>query len=118
MIKAGFIGTGGISGVHLQFLKSRSDVEIAALCDANSENLKKRQDEFGGEGFDDFNVMLEKADLDAVWICTPPKVRREPLIACANKRIPVFCEKPVERSEDRGRELADELAHDDHQLEL
>ena len=54
MIRAGFIGTGGISSVHLEYLQSRDDVEVTALCDVNPENLKKRRDEFGGEGFDDF----------------------------------------------------------------
>ncbi len=30
-MKVGFIGTGGISSVHLKYLKSRKDVEIALL---------------------------------------------------------------------------------------
>ena len=42
MTRAGFIGTGGISGVHLRYLASREDVEIAALCDVSEENLKKK----------------------------------------------------------------------------
>lgn len=109
MIKVGCIGTGGISGVHLRYLKKRDDVKIVALCDVKEENLEQHQKEFGGQGFTDFHEMLERTKLDAVWLCTPPQVRREPLLACADRGIPVFCEKPVERSLDRAEEIAVEL---------
>ena len=110
MIRVAMIGTGGISAVHLNYLKSRSDVEIAALCDVSSENLQRRREEFGGKPCDDFRTMLQEQKLDAVWLCTPPQVRGEPLIACAEKGVPVFCEKPAEREEQRGVEIAAKLA--------
>jgi len=109
MIRAGFIGTGGISPVHLRYLKTRPDVRITALCDINDENLKKRQAEYGGNAYHDLHEMLGKEDLDAVWVCTPPQVREEPLVACARKGIPVFCEKPVERDVDRGDRIDAQL---------
>jgi len=109
MIKAGCIGTGGISGVHLRYLQTRGDVEIAALCDVNAENLERARKQYGGRGFADFREMLKSEKLDAVWICTPPQVRREPLLACADRGIPVFCEKPVERDLARARSIAREL---------
>ncbi len=43
MIKVAVIGTGGISGVPLDFLQKRDDVEIVGLCDTNTDNLKQRQ---------------------------------------------------------------------------
>lgn len=109
MIKAGFIGAGGICGIHLKCLQAHKDVKIVALCDINREQALKRQSEFGGEVFDDFEEMLGKVRLDAVWLCTPPAIRRAPLLACAARGIPVFCEKPVERSEAEGRKIAAEL---------
>ncbi|MDO9543167.1 MAG: Gfo/Idh/MocA family oxidoreductase [Kiritimatiellia bacterium] len=109
MIRAGFIGTGGISGAHLKYLQARKDVKIAALCDLNRAQVLKKQKEFGGDVFTDFNEMLKRVRLDAVWLCTPPWVRRTPLLACADRGIPVFCEKPVERSETGGRQIAAEL---------
>jgi len=109
MIRAAFIGTGNISGVHLSYLKSRKDVEIAALCDIKAENLEARRKEFGGEPFSDFRTMLESTKLDAVYLCTPPLVRCEPLLACAKKGIPVFCEKPAGRDEKVSARLAREI---------
>ena len=118
-LKIGVIGTGGISGVHLDYLKTRAptanagpassapssrskpgsqaSVEIAALCDINPKNLNARLQKYGGAGFDNYERMLDSVKLDAVWLCTPPQVRFEPLIACADRGIPVFCEKPVAR---------------------
>ncbi|MCX7846727.1 MAG: Gfo/Idh/MocA family oxidoreductase [bacterium] len=111
MIRVGFIGTGRISTVHLRYLKTQPDVTIVALCDVSPDNLKQRQREFGGTPYHDFRQMLAHESLDAVWLCTPPQVRLEPLIACAARAIPVFCEKPVERDLNRARLIADQLAH-------
>ncbi len=110
MLNVGFIGVGGISGVHLDVLKTRQDVRIAALCDTNPTTLKKQRRTYGGQPFGDFRKMLDQVRLDAVWICTPPLVRKEPLLACADRGIPVFCEKPVEHHPARGRAIAAALA--------
>jgi len=109
MLKIGFIGTGNIAGMHLQYLRSRADVKIAALCDVRMENAERRCAEFGGMAYGDFRSMLDGHRLDAVWLCTPPQVRREPLLACAERGIPVFCEKPVECHLESAREVAQAL---------
>jgi predicted dehydrogenase len=108
-LRIAFIGTGGISRVHLQCLKMREDVEISGLCDINPEALEKRTKEFGGKPFSDFQQMLDEIRPDAVWICTPTGVRYEPLIACKKRDIPVFCEKPVARTVEEGEKILDEL---------
>jgi predicted dehydrogenase len=95
--------------MHLNYLKSRKDVEVVALCDVNAENLERRRKEFGGEPFTDFRTMMEKTKPDAVYLCTPPLVRREPLLACAKKGIPVFCEKPAGRDERASARVAREI---------
>lgn len=106
MINVGFIGTGGISPSHLNYLKKRKDVRIAALCDIQADCVAQRQKEYGGTAFTDFRKMLDQTRLDAVWICTPPSTRKEPLLACADRKIPVFCEKPVEHDEAKGRAIS------------
>lgn len=110
MIKAAFIGVGGISAAHLRCLQARKDVKIAGLADPNRANAEKRQAEFGGDIFADYRAMLDQTKPDAVWLCTPSTVRREPLLDCARRRIPVFCEKPVERRVPVGAAIAAELA--------
>ncbi len=108
-IRAGFIGVGDISHVHLSYLKSREDVDIVALSDPNRDNLQKRLAEFGGTGYADYRDMLENETLDAVWICTPPKIRKEPILESVDRNLAVFCEKPVERDLMKARAIAEEL---------
>lgn len=110
MIRTAFIGVGGVTPVHLSYLKTRRDVRVTALCDIKREQLVKRQQEFGGEIFTDYREMLDRVKPDAVWLCTPPSVRREPLLACADRGIPVFCEKPAERREAEAAATARGLA--------
>ena len=109
MIRVGLIGTGGISRTHLDFLKSRNDVQITALCDIDEGKLAQAVSGYGGNGYTDLHRMLKETVLDAVWVCTPPGVRREPLLACAHRGVPVFCEKPAERSIESGEEIDREL---------
>ncbi len=109
MIKAGFIGTGGISPAHLDVLKARKDVRIVALCDCSEAAVRDKQARYGGRFYIDFHAMLKQEKLDAVWLCTPPSVREEPLIACAKLGIPVFCEKPAEHSANHALKIADKL---------
>ena len=85
MIRVGFIGVGNISRSHLRYLSTRDDVSISALCDTDESILAERTAQYGGTGYRDFHRMLDRSDLDAVWLCTPTRVRRDPLTACAKR---------------------------------
>ena len=109
MLNIGFIGVGSISSVHLNYLKSRNDIRIAALSDISTDLVKDKQNSYGGNAYLDYNEMLKKEKLDAVWICTPSDIREAPLIACAELGLPVFCEKPAERSLEKALKIAEKL---------
>ncbi len=118
MIRAGFIGTGKISPVHLDVLKARKDVEIVALCDIVEAHALERQAVYGGKVYTDYKEMLKKERLDAVWLCTPSDVREKPLLACAELGLPVFCEKPVEHSVSHALRIADKLDKLDAKVQI
>lgn len=113
MTRAGFIGTGAISRVHLDYLEDRDDVEIVGLCDTRKDVAQEKTARYGGTAYTDYRDMLDNAEVDAVWLCTPPSVRREPLLLCAERGIPVLCEKPVSRDLDVAREIDHELSKHD-----
>ena len=110
MIRAGIIGTGNIAAVHLKYLSARADVTINALCDTDERSLAEKTSQYGGKGYRDFRMMLDDGGLDAVWLCTPTTVRYEPLIACAERGIPVFCEKPAARNQEEASRINADLA--------
>ena len=109
MIRIGVIGAGGIANVHLRYLSTVEDVEIAALCDVDASRLELMTSRYGGQAYADFREMLNVEHLDGVYLCTPPEVRREPLLACAESDVAVMCEKPVARSVPDALEVNEQL---------
>jgi len=118
MLKIGIIAMGWAGNTHAKYLTTRDDVEIVALCDPDAVRLQKAIDDFGGKGFGDFETMLKGTELDAVYLCTPSTIRKEPLLACADRGIPVFCEKPVERRAAVAEEIAAELRRRDARVQV
>jgi len=103
MLKIGFIGVGGIAKRHIGSLKHIKKSEFVAFCDLVEERAQQAADENGGRAYTDFNKMLEKEELDAVFICTPPFVRAEPIAAAASGGIAIFSEKPPAFDAEQGR---------------
>jgi len=95
-VKVGFIGTGGIAGNHLSNLKGFDDVEFAAMCDVQKERAESRAKDFGGNAYTNYQEMLDKEQLDAVYICLPPFAHGEPELIAVDKGIPLFIEKPID----------------------
>lgn len=118
MLRIGIIAMGWAGNTHAKYLTTRDDVEIVALCDPDALRLQKGIDDFGGKGFGDLETMLAETELDAVYLCTPSTIRREPLLACADRGIPVFCEKPVERRAAVADEIAAELRRLDARVQV
>ena len=44
-VKVGFVGVGGIAGVHLENVSKNNHAEIVAVCDIVEENAKKKNRE-------------------------------------------------------------------------
>ncbi len=96
-LKAGFIGTGGISGKHLNAMAEMKDkVSINALCDVREEAARARSREFGGEVYTDYRKMLDDEELDIVFICVPPDSHADIEVRAAEKGLHMLVEKPVD----------------------
>lgn len=95
-LKAGFIGTGGISRKHLTAMAEMKDkVEIAALCDAREEAAREKAAEFDGKVYTDYKRMLDDEVLDMVFICVPPDSHKDMEVLAAQKGLHILVEKPV-----------------------
>ncbi len=93
-IRIGFIGTGGIAGVHINNLRQIEGVELVGFYDVVSEKAEQRAQQFGGVAYSDYRTMIDKADLDAVYVCVPPHAHGAELDV-AKAGLPLFVEKPV-----------------------
>ena len=72
------------------------DVEIVAVCDADSSKAEAFQTEFGvGKVFNRAKEMLERTPLDFVDIVTQPESHVEMVQLAAKYRISAICQKPL-----------------------
>tara|TARA_B100000949_G_scaffold230987_1_gene242358 strand:- start:103 stop:1080 length:978 start_codon:yes stop_codon:yes gene_type:complete len=94
-VRIGFIGTGGIAGFHFNNLDQIKDAQIAAVCDVVKDKVAAAADRFGVTGYMDFHEMLDKEELDAVYVCLPPFAHGEAELAVVKKKLAMFVEKPV-----------------------
>lgn len=103
MLRIGFIGVGGIAKRHIGSLNQLGRSEFAGFCDLIEERAHQAACENGGQTYTNFNEMLDREEMDAVFICTPPYVRAEPISAAAARSIAIFSEKPPAFDADQGR---------------
>lgn len=97
-VRVGFIGSGGIAGTHINYLKGIAGVEIAALADLSREAIDRRIKEHdlqGAKVFTDYRDMLRMKDLTAVSVCTPNYLHYKPTIEALRAGKHVMVEKPM-----------------------
>lgn len=94
MLNVGFVGVGGIAQRHIKNLTDLGGTRLTAFCDVVAERAEQAARAHGAAAYTDTERMLQAEQLDAVFICTPPFVRDEPITVAAAKGIAVFCEKP------------------------
>ena len=92
-VRVGFVGTGGIATeLHMKQLVDVPGVEFAAMTDARPERAKAAADQFGGKVYADRYELLEKAEIDALYICLPPSAHTDAEIIAAGKGIHLYVE--------------------------
>jgi myo-inositol 2-dehydrogenase/D-chiro-inositol 1-dehydrogenase len=96
-MRIGMIGCGFIANVHSWALwavrkAELFDARITAVCDADPARAAKLAAPNGAE-------VLELEDLlgavDAVYVCTPTAEHLSLVKAAAERKLPIFCEKPL-----------------------
>jgi predicted dehydrogenase/uncharacterized protein (DUF362 family) len=96
-MKVGVIGCGKIaSSVHLPSLQKIKGYDIVAAADVSEARLQEVKEKFCiDETYDDYRRMLVKADVDAVFVCTPPALHFRVVMDAIEWCKHVFCEKPL-----------------------
>jgi predicted dehydrogenase len=100
-LKFGLIGCGWYGMVDVKAAFKTGGVECLALCDVDSDHLSTSADaveKLQGsrpKTFKDYRELLEVPDLQAVIIATPPHWHALPFIAALEKKLDIYCEKPL-----------------------
>ncbi len=110
-MKVGLVGCGRIAAmVHLPLLKAMDGIEVVAAADVTEKNLHQTAEKCHiKEEYTDYQTMLEKADVDAVFVCTPPETHFRIIMDSISHGKHVFCEKPLVCSVDEGNAIKEAL---------
>ena len=98
VLRAGIVGLGWISRVHVPALAAMDDFELVAACDVDLERAETIAGERGARAYDSWETMLEREQLDVLWVCTPPLHHRDPTVAALERGLHVYLEKPIART--------------------
>ena len=113
--RIGLIGAGHICRVgHGPAIRADGRAYIAAISDPDEHNGKLFARKFKVQGvYSDHREMLEKEELDAVIISSPPWLHARHVEDCAERGLPVLCEKPMATTLEDCRAIIDaEKKHD------
>jgi len=104
-LKIGFIGAGGMAKAHMKQLSMMTDVKITAICDTVMEKAKEAGNLYQANAYTDFHEMLDREELDAVWIAIPPFAHTDEVAYAARKGVHCFIEKPIALTLEKAREM-------------
>lgn len=94
LVRVGIVGLGKMGISHLAMVRAHPDVELAGVCDSSGYVLGVLEKYTGVETYGDFNEMLDKAEIDAVFISTPSTTHAWMVRTALERGLHVFCEKP------------------------
>ncbi|MDF2159082.1 Gfo/Idh/MocA family oxidoreductase [Algoriphagus sp. CAU 1675] len=92
----GIIGTGSITGKHLEAIATLDHAKVLALHNPKLESAQKAAVTFGLPVYSDLEEFLALPGLDIVCVCTPSGLHLEPALAAARAGKHVVVEKPLE----------------------
>jgi myo-inositol 2-dehydrogenase/D-chiro-inositol 1-dehydrogenase len=105
-INVAVAGLGRIGKIHLKNLsRNFPEIKVIAVMDVFEES-KAIADEFNVPFFvKDFDELLAVPELDAVVICSPTDTHADYVVKAAKAGKQIFCEKPLDLSLERVKEV-------------
>ena len=97
-IPVGMVGAGWIAQQHRRVLDAIADAELAAVCDIDLDRAGVLAAGTGARTYSDWRDLLDREDLGALFVCTPPRSHRDPAVAALSHGLPVYLEKPIART--------------------
>lgn len=93
-VRVGLIGMGLIGTPHAQTLQRVHECDLVAVADVD-EKYREPTEKLGAKYYRDYEEMIEKENLQGVIIATPNHLHAPLGIACAERGLHLFVEKPI-----------------------
>lgn len=92
-MRLGFIGAGNIARAHALAIRRVDGVDLVSVYDRDPATLDRFAVDFEVPGAASAEEMFDQ--VDAVYVLTPPKAHRDPLLDAIAHGKHVLCEKPI-----------------------
>jgi predicted dehydrogenase len=124
-LRIAHIGVNGMGSSHIKAFAALPDVEIAALCDVDSQNLNKASGFLAGinpdlkpQVYDDFRRILDRKDIDAISCATPDHWHAQIAIMAFQAGKDVYGEKPLSYTVKEGQLMLKSMQKYDRVFQL
>jgi predicted dehydrogenase len=94
-LRIGFIGAGIIANRHMGNLLGFENVRVESVADLDEERAQSLAARSGGRAYADYRAMLDREELDAVYVCVPPFAHGAPELELIARNLPFFVQKPI-----------------------
>jgi len=105
MLKVGLVGAGHLGKIHLKLLNQSEHYNLIGFYDADEENAKRIEKEFGYKYYNNFDELLN--NIQVLDIVTPTIFHYEYAKKAIDKSLHFFIEKPVTHTIKQAQELID-----------
>ena len=95
MVRTGFIGCGGMGQTLARWVHRHPLGEVVAGADPSEMARRNFAAAYGAETYADHRKLLERSDLDAVFIATPHNLHLTHVLDAAASERHIFLEKPM-----------------------
>lgn len=106
----GAVGCGGFAMFALQHLVQVPGLKLVAVTDVSADAVSRASSRFGVGDPGGLDAMLASADVDAVYIATPPFLHHDQAMRALSAGKHVICEKPLAIDVGQGAEMVAEAA--------
>lgn len=103
--RLGLIGCGEIGKLRAAAIKRSPELELVALSDVDPGRAQTVSASYGGAVVADWRQLVQRDDLDAVVISTPPHLHAEMCIEALEAGKHVLSEKPLARTAEECRNI-------------
>ena len=106
-VRIGFIGCGGNANGHMNTLSSLEKTRIVSVCDLQEERAQNAAKRHQAVAYTDHQKMLERNDLDAIYLSLPVFAHGQPELAVIERGLPFLVEKPVAINLETAQQVAE-----------
>ncbi|MFQ5473036.1 MAG: Gfo/Idh/MocA family protein, partial [Dehalococcoidia bacterium] len=104
-MRVGIIGAGLQARRRAPVLQDSPDADLVVISAANLESARNLAGRMGCEAAEGWEPVVDRGDLDAIIVATPPHLHAQISIAAMRKGMHVLCEKPLSRTLEEAQEM-------------